>query len=462
MSQPPSRKTFRIRLDHMIQALRGEIVTGKRQPGEFLPSERDLVRQYQLSNKLIRIGLDQLVSEGLVVKLPRVGNQVAELADDRPVHLRFGYHTTLDDEAGMAALLEAFHHAHPNIFVQPIPLTYPHYYDTVKEYMDAGMLDVVSMNVTNFLHFQANGNLDLFQPLEPDPRLYPFLDKVFVHEGQTFVRPFIFSPLILCYNRDHLQESGIAEPFRPDSWDALLRAAIKLTVENKRFGLYFYLLSMNRWPVFLLQSGVELLPDRSNLEEMVTRILEGLNACRDVLYADNVFPVFLSESDAIAEELFLDGKISILMTTYFALNRLRGSNIRFDLAPLPHLREDTTLLLSIGLAICNKSKVKVAAQTFVDFLISEQAQRHIRQETLTIPAVRQPAEWKAPETSYRPPHFNLFMEIASTFRLVSDMRMELEQLEAVIKEARIFWAKLNDESTTRERIKQLLQMQKPS
>jgi multiple sugar transport system substrate-binding protein len=456
MSEPQIRKTFRVRLDEMITILRGEIATGKRQPGEFLPSERDLVRQFQLSNKLVRVALEQLVSEGLVVKIPRVGNKVAETSDTHPISLRFGYHTSLDNEADMAILLAEFHRLHPNIIVKPIPLTYHDYYSTVREYIETGLIDVVSMNYNNFLNFQSNNSLNLFEAYEPDSRMYPFLNEVFVHEGVRFVQPFIFSPLILCYNRDHLRESGIAEPFRPASWNDLLAAAMKLTVENERFGLYFFLLSTNRWPVFLLQSGVELLPDRSNIEECAERIMEGLSACRDILYADNAFPVFLSESNAVAEELFLNGKISMLITSYFALSGLRDSDIRFDLAPLPHLREDKTLLMTIGLAICKKSKAKVAARTLVDFLVSEHAQLLIRQNSLSIPVVQKAAEWIGEETSYRPPHHALYRDIVQTYRSVSDMRISMAELEVIIKEARLFWAKLNNETVMRERIAQIL------
>ncbi|MFK7691794.1 extracellular solute-binding protein [Paenibacillus sp. HJGM_3] len=457
MTQSSSRKTFRERLDHMIQELRGEIMTGKRGAGEFLPSERDLVRQFRLSNKLIRIGLEQLVAEGLIHKIPRVGNQVAERTDGRPTLLRFGYHSTLDDEAGMAALLEAFHREHPNIVVQTVPLTYHLYYDTVRNYMDSGLLDVVTMNTTNFLQFQAQDSLSMFEPVETDGSIYPFLEDAFRHEGQTWVRPFLYSPLILCYNCDQLEEAGVSVPFEPASWEELIRTASRLTVENIRFGLYFFLQSKNRWPVFLLQSGVVAAQYPLPLEDTADRILEGLQACRDILYAENAFPVFLSESDALAEDLLRDGRISIIITTYFALSRLRGSNIRYDLAPLPSLREERTLLLTIGLAINRRSKVKVAAKTFADFLLSDAAQRHIGRTTLSIPAIRlDPEERPEPSPSYRPPNFDLYREIEPTFRHLSDMGLSVKLLDGIMKEARLFWAKMQDKSETRERLVRLL------
>lgn len=452
MTDTSSRKTFRIRLDHMIGTLRGDILTGKRKPGEFLPTEREMSKQFNLSNKLVRIGLEKLVEERLIEKIARIGNRVAESLPELSVSLKFGYPSSLDREAEMAELIRRFHLKYPSVHVQPIPIAIEKYYDTVKEYMESGMLDVVGMNYNNFHDFARRGRLDLLYEFERDDSVYPFLADAFTNGGKQYVRPFVFSPLVLCYNRDHLREAGLPVPYRPDSWTTLLRDASRLTVENERFGFYFFLHSKNRWPVFALQSG----DTSAHPGAVAARLMEGLNLCREIINAPNTFPTFLSGSDAAAEELFAQGKVSVIITSYMAMNYLRGTGVPFDIAPLPALRTDATILMTIGAAVNTRSESVAAARTFADFLLSDEAQMVLRMKTLSIPAVPSAAEWEGEESLYRPPGFLLFRELVPFLCLFTDVGLSVEQMDAVIKEARLYWAKLQSEDGMRSKIADIL------
>jgi multiple sugar transport system substrate-binding protein len=452
MTDPASRKTFRIRLEHMIATLRGDIITGKRRPGEFLPTEREMSKQFQLSNKLVRAGLERLVGEGLIEKIARIGNRVAEHLPELAVSLKFGYPSSLDREAELAELIRMFHREYPSVHVQPIPIAFDKYYDTVKEYLEAGLLDLVAMNYNNFHDFRRRGRLDLLQEFDRDETVYPFLADAFVSGDKQYVRPFIFSPLVLCYNLDHLRDAGLPVPYRPDSWTRLLEDASRLTVENERFGFYFFLHSKNRWPVFVLQSGD--VPGQAGT--VGERLMEGLNVCREIINAPNTFPTFLSGSDADAEELFAQGKVSVIMTSYMAMNHLRGTGVPFDIAPLPKLKEEATILMTIGVAVNKRSESIAAARAFADFMLSDQAQSELRRKTLSIPAVPQAAEWQGEESMYRPPGFLLFRELVPALRLFTDLNLTVEQMDAVIKEARLYWAKLQSEKGMRGKIADIL------
>ncbi|WP_309122189.1 extracellular solute-binding protein [Paenibacillus sp.] len=458
MSSTHSRKTFRIRLEHMIGALRADIMTGRLHPGAFLPSERELVSRFHLSNKLVRVGLEQLVSEGLIVKLPRVGNQVADTARDRKATVRFGYHRSLEQEADMNRLLELFHTAHPSVYVHPIPLSFQNYHETVANYLESGLLDAVTVNVRNFEQFKASGGLSLLCAQQPSPSVYPSLEQAFTHEDALYVRPLLFSPLILCYNPLHFQEKDLPLPFRPNGWDDLMRDASLLSVEDERFGFYSYLLSNNRWPIFLLQNGAKLSSRRERAEAFVDRVVEGISYWGEIIYNHRAFPTYLSGKDTDAEELFAQGKVSIIMTTYFALNALRESGVPFDIAPLPSFGGgNDSLLMTIGIAVNRISEVRHAAQALADFLCSEQAQRHIRERTLSIPSVTEAAEAAEPGSSYRPAHDGIFRELLPRSRPFTDIGMTVEEMDLVLKEARLFWSRLQTKDSMRKRIRELLQ-----
>lgn len=78
MTSKPSRTTFRQRLDEMVTVLRDDIITGRRAAGDYLPSEVALAEQFQLSKNSVRKGLERLVEEKLIEKVPRVGNRIAD------------------------------------------------------------------------------------------------------------------------------------------------------------------------------------------------------------------------------------------------------------------------------------------------------------------------------------------------------------------------------------------------
>jgi len=276
------------------------------------------------------------------------------------------------------------------------------------------------------------------------------------------VKPFIFSPVVLCYNRDHFREKGLFEPDSGWSWEDLCRAARELAVKNKRFGFYCSLLARNRWPVFLLQGGVSFEPDaRGEYRLSGTRLIECLEIGRDLLKSPDVFPVMLSASNADAEELFLEEKVSMIMTTYFSLNELKDAPFSFDVAPLPSGREFRTLLVIIGLAVNRKSQVKEAAKLLVDFLTSYEAQLAIRLKTLSIPADRRAAEWQGEERMARPSRFHMYREIVPTFRLLADLRLTVRQIAALQKEVKMFWTGLVDERSLCSRVERALSGVKP-
>jgi multiple sugar transport system substrate-binding protein len=430
----------------MVCSLREQILSGKLGVNKFLPSESELAKRYQLSNLSVRKGLDILVQEQLIEKIPSVGNRVASPSPVRSTVVKFGYHSTIAGEAEMARLLGEFHRLNPHIRVDAMEIPTNNYYSFVKQYMDSQMLDIITINNSNFQDVIERGGAELFEETTAKPGTYPFLLKAFTDGGKLLALPLIFSPLILCYNREHFREKRLPEPNSGWTWSELFDTARKLAVENERFGFYFHLLARNRWPVFLLQSGMAFEPDeRGQYNLCETTLIQSLNICRELIAMPDVFPVMLSASDADAEELFLEQKVSVIMTTYFALNDLRKAQFAYDLAPLPSFGEYRTLLIEIGLAVNRKSMVKEAAQQLADYLTSFEAQTIIRRQSLSIPADQRAAEWQGKESVQRPSRFHMYREIIPTYRLISDLKLSTAGLNAVQRQIKLYWSGLQDE-----------------
>ncbi|WP_158606620.1 extracellular solute-binding protein [Paenibacillus ginsengarvi] len=458
-SEKPSRKTSQARLERMIDTIRSEIGNGTYREGDYLPSEKAYAKEYHLSNKTVRQGLEVLVAERLIEKIPRVGNKVARLSRSDTVVLKFGCHTTLFPEAQMKTLIAEFHKRFPGIRVEVS--TFPsgmHTYQSVKTKIEQEGIDVFSMNYNSMDDFRRNGALDELETLEPNPAVYPFLTESATFGGELKMQPFVFSPLILCYNKEHFREKDVMEPDSSWRWNVLFEQASKLASENERLGFYFHFPSSNRWPVFLLQSGISFERDPSGRFASPEQLADGLRACRELIYLQKRFPLFLSEKDGDAEELFFSEKVSMIMTTYLALNHHeRRSEFEYDIAPLPYLKNDPkTLLLMIGLSIRADSAVKESARKFVDFLVSYEAQLLIRQKTLSIPSVKPAAEWSGKESLYRPSRFSMYRDIIPTFRPFTAMNMSTSELYRFYREAKLFWSGLETEEAAVKRLEQLL------
>ena len=71
-------RTSKLPLYHQLyEILRGDILSGRWQPGDMLPPESELMERYELSRTTVRQVLDMLVNEGLIYRQRGRGSFVA-------------------------------------------------------------------------------------------------------------------------------------------------------------------------------------------------------------------------------------------------------------------------------------------------------------------------------------------------------------------------------------------------
>jgi len=464
MENRPSRTTFRVRLETMVQSLREGILTGKYAAGSYLPSEEVLGEQFQLSKKSVRKGLEILVEENLIVKKPKIGNMVNSPEDDGDkITIRFAYYPNSDQEINISKRLAEFEKAYPHIRVKPLHINIDHYPSQAIEFMNDQMLDVLMLNYQHFRYFQVNGSCSLLSVQAEDSRCYPFLNRAFTVEGQLYAKPFVFSPVILCYNKAHFREAGLQEPDSSWTWEEFGKAVNQLqknTPSDKRMGFYFHLISQNRWPLWLLQNGFSLKKDangRYNLQDEA--FLRSITALKELFALQDIVPSFVSENDYDTEKLFLEEKASMILTTYFSLNYLNSVPFEYDISPVPFSGNPHTLLLNIGLAVSQQSNQKEAAQLLVDYLTGKASQEMIRRETLSIPSMKEAAELDCPEHATEPSRFRMFREIIPSFRYYTDMNVESNQLWLMTQQLKLFWSNMDTAENVMQHIELLLNQQ---
>lgn len=104
---PLDRNSFVPLYYQLAQVLREQITSGKWAAGAEVPSERDLMQQYNLSRNTVRQALDQLDKDGLIVRSHGSGTRVAQLSssfhyllntfyENRDLLIQAGYTPTAD------------------------------------------------------------------------------------------------------------------------------------------------------------------------------------------------------------------------------------------------------------------------------------------------------------------------------------------------------------------------------
>jgi multiple sugar transport system substrate-binding protein len=442
----------------MIATLRSEITAGILQPGDFLPSELSLGEQYDLSKNTIRKGLDVLYTEGYIEKIPRIGNRVVVPKDVEGVTIQFGYYSSMEKENNLAELINAFQKRYPHIHVNLVRThRVPEHY---LSQLLSDNLDVIAINLFDFNYLKASlPDIELFEPLEEDEDTYPFLKSPFAIDGALYAQPLVFSPVILCYNKEHFQESNMSEPDSSWTWDDVREAGKRLANPPHRYGLYFHIPSENRWPLFLLQHNARFQKDEKEVFHLRDdqKIKDGLRTGMKIIGDKEMFPSFYSENDYDVQALFASGKVSMVICTYDFINAFRDIGFAYDIAPVPHCGDPKTLTVIIGLGIRRMSQNKQAAKLFVDYMKSYEAQLLIRCQTLSIPAAKLAAEWVGEEPiANRPRRYHMYREIIPTFHFFSELGIPPDKIPAIRNELIFYWSQLNDLDSVLKRIEEKL------
>ncbi|RKP51398.1 extracellular solute-binding protein [Cohnella endophytica] len=454
----PGRNKFRSRLKHMIEQLRERILIGAYKPGEFLPSESELVKQYGLSNKSVRKGLDELVAEGLIVKVNRVGSKVTDKGHESTV-VTLGVSLSIEKDILLTKLLDDFRALHPNLKVKTVTISMSHDTGQIESYLENGLIDVFTLNSLHFQELAENGALEMLEPLEEDREIYPFLNEVFRHQAMHYAKPIVFSPIVLAYNRAHFREANVPEPDGSWTWEDALKHAETLSRADGRLGLYFIMVSALRWPVFIMQSGEDFGLDESGRFDLKgSKILESIRLCKRIIKEQDNYLGFLVEESQDVMDQFRGGKVSMMLASYMALNELKETDLDFDISPAPFIQDPCTMLHTIGAAMRKTDKENVAARLLVDHLSSPRAQGMIRKWSNSIPAIKSLNESRLeqPDPINRPLRYTLYREILATYRSRSRLNISAEAFRVMGRLLKKYWSDLISEEELCDKINELL------
>ncbi|CAG7652512.1 extracellular solute-binding protein [Paenibacillus allorhizosphaerae] len=447
------RNNFQERYNQFLQELKDEIVSGIIRPGEYILPENTLSQQYEISRVSVRKALAELVSEGLIEKIAGKGNRVKMPDEDTtPVTLRLAWFSSSYEIGIVRKIIGAFEDKHPFVKVELELLPEHGYTDLLIRMMEQGQgPDAFMMSDFHFREWVQSGKSDYVTGYV-SPHLhvqssYPEVFGLFTDEGRPLATPFIFSPVVICFNKSIFRENGVSEETPLRDWDDLLRVAGECTRDTNSDGLteqygFCFSSSYNRWPVFLLQNGGGLISEdgtRSTLAKAEN--IEALEYCTSLMYKHHVSPIYAHGSSHLAESLFMKQRVAMIMSTYYFMNEFRDHSIEWDVLSVPHHKKQATLLLGGGLAVNGRSEQIRLTERLIDYMTSIEAQKLLKSFGCTIPVLREAAEDDTLlNPDIHPLHYNRFLDVLPFAVPLHRLGLSQQKIGMVSDELHLLWA----------------------
>ncbi len=391
------RKTFENRYEHFLSLICEQIRNGSLQPGDPIGTETDLCHKYRLSRGSVRKGLAVLVERGLLTKLEHKGHFVCRANQADSAHrLTVGLFMPNLYLTQIRSIIEEYERCVPDTQVQLMPLQSGGYIDILQKMaMTSNLPDVIMLPDRQFRQLGIKDHLFDMSSLgaERTEAFYSHVTQAFTIDQRLYALPFVFSPVVLCYNRALFDEAGLPYPDGRWSWADILAAAQRLThipaVGNivKQYGLQISPYP-NRLGVYLLQNEASLTDADGKPTLDSERVIEAVEFCVNCMYRHHVSPILTGSYDADLLTLFAAGRIGMTLASYLEMNGYTNLPFPWAIAPPMRGRNTGTVLISIGLAVSRNSANLDAALQLVKFMTDRHAQTILKASGTSLPALR--------------------------------------------------------------------------
>jgi multiple sugar transport system substrate-binding protein len=253
----------------------------------------------------------------------------------------------------------------------------------------------------------SNNNLSLTQQSHVFANLSPYLAsshlrlsdylrdpfRLYSYQGGLYVMPVNVTIQLLAYNKNLLQKAGVNPPTKEWTWNDLLKAAIKLTVDKNgkhpmqpgfdpknivQWGFWPSYDSESFWdPIIAQNKGTMIDPKTHKYNFENPNTVAALQWMHDLAWKYHVMPGATAGGNlANKVDPFIGGVVGISMQGSYMLLPYQQSISKFawDVAPLPREKTWATNDGGIGLAINRASSVPQAAWELIRYIVSKPAQ----------------------------------------------------------------------------------------
>jgi len=278
-------------------------------------------------------------------------------------------------------VIEAFEAEHPNIHIEFENVgKSSEYYQKLQTMTAGGLAPDVFYPATHIAYafamkdairfvddFIARDNLDMSQ-------YDPYVLSLYQLDGLTYCLPIDTAALVVFYNKDMFDASGVAYPQDGWTWDDFLETAKALTQDTDgdgqvdQFGVDDF---TGYWPIVVwTKSGHPVFNDLRQPTEFLLTDQESIDAIQwlaDLSLVHGVMPNSAQRADI--GDMFVAGKAAMKIIGHWRVPRyLANADFKFDFAPIPKGKIAANRADGSCFAISASSKHPEAAWEFVKFL----------------------------------------------------------------------------------------------
>ena len=326
-------------------------------------------------------------------------------AEQGPVEITFTMWGAPEEQQVWQAVVDDFHKANPNITVKVDVSDWDSYWTKLNTLIAGGTPpDVFAMDAPLFLDWQSRGALLNLQPyIDANPGFldgfYPQTLTAYKTADGYYGLPRDFQTIVLFYNKKMFDAAGVPYPTSEWTYDDLLAAAKKLTLDTNNDGkIEQYGFWSDTWDMELLWSEAIWANGGEIISPDHTKTLIGEGGAReawnyiDSLYKEGVMPTPTAAGE-FGGDLFQSGMAAMTTIGHWAVPGYVQSEIDFNVVPVPSGPAGrATSVNSAGFVVSKDTKHADAAFEFIKYALSEPGQKKLAELGFAIPVLKSVAE----------------------------------------------------------------------
>ncbi|MBU0477737.1 extracellular solute-binding protein [bacterium] len=429
----------------MKEILKERFLSGKKDITK-LPTEAELASEYNVNRMVAQRAIKQLCKEGYLYRRPRLGTFISRKKRET---LQIAYYEM--PVYSMKKIFSLFEKSHPDISIEGTELHASEEYSrNIENMISSNNVDIIKVSESLFRGFDATNQFFSLNSYVKESKKDTYIEPwdAFKSANTYYGFPIAFSPVVMAYNKDLFDKTGVGYPEDGWNWDDFLNKAKKLN-DSSQYGFLFSS-SLNRWPAFILQNGGKLLrDDGKSFNLSSTESQEAIGFIQDLMHKWKVAPAFGHSSEKTSS-LFPRGKIAMMMESYYGFSTLNKiKDFLWDIASLPEKKCKATILLADGFAISKKTTNFNLALEFLEFIQSQAVQKYIKSCSNLVPVNKDIAE-----KNYRwiPQNYKIYKQILPYAELLN-LPFSNPQTEILKEETNLLWHGLQSYKETCEHIK---------
>ncbi|MBL8165859.1 MAG: sugar ABC transporter substrate-binding protein [Anaerolineae bacterium] len=320
-------------------------------------------------------------------------------AQDTTTIRYFTFSAAPDHLEDLDTIIAAFQEANPGITVEVETAAFADYFTLLQAGVASGDApDVFELNYENFVTYAANGALlDLSGMVSAEAPFYPRALEAFQYDGKQMALPATFSTVLLFYNADLFDQAGVSYPTAEWNWaDAVAAAQSIRALGEDTWGLF----SPVQFWEFYKKAGQN--GECSFFNAEMTESTINSPACVSTLETmisfmnDDLMPTAAELSGVSDSELFLSGKLGMLVTGIWMFGAFQDATFNWDVQIEPAINQNAHHFFANGVAVSATTQNAEAAAAWAEFMASSETAATVRVESAwELPALNQPEYFEA-------------------------------------------------------------------